>query len=78
MGKLMLGKKDAIIPKQKLIIFDLDGCIADSDNFVITNEEAWKLDKSLFKEKPTRILLFFYILRISIILSSHFSKNISS
>lgn len=47
-------KKDAIIPKQKIIIFDLDGCIADSDNFVITNEEAWKLDKSLFKEKPTK------------------------
>lgn len=44
--------------KSKLIVFDLDGCIANSDDFVLTNEQVWSKDKDLFikynKQKPTK------------------------
>ena len=44
--------------KSKIIVFDLDGCIANSDDFVLTNEQVWSKDKGLFakynKQKPTK------------------------
>jgi len=33
--------------KPKLYIFDLDGCIANSDDFILTNEEAFKKDPGI-------------------------------
>lgn len=33
--------------KQKLYIFDLDGCIANSDDFILTNEQAYKKDPDI-------------------------------
>ena len=47
--------------KTDLIIFDLDGCIANSDDFILTNLQAWEKEKSeafyaglpFKKEKPT-------------------------
>lgn len=33
--------------KQKIYVFDLDGCIANSDDFILTNEEAFKKDPSI-------------------------------
>lgn len=40
-------KVDIKIIKPKIYIFDLDGCIADSDNFVLTNEQAFKIDPEI-------------------------------
>lgn len=42
------------IKKSDIIVFDLDGCIMNSDDYVLTNEQAWKLDKSLFTKKPNK------------------------
>lgn len=35
--------------KPSLFIFDLDGCLAKSDDFVLTNQQAYKLDKNTSK-----------------------------
>lgn len=47
-------KEDQQEPKKNLIVFDLDGCIADSDNYVITNKEAYNLEPELFDKKPSK------------------------
>lgn len=56
-------KKDKIEykTKQKLYIFDLDGCIANSDNFVLTNQQAYEKDPDIrtrkglgFRDKLTK------------------------
>lgn len=38
-----------IVEKPKLYIFDLDGCIANSDDFILTNEQAYAKDPGLTK-----------------------------
>lgn len=47
-------KKDQAEPKKNLIVFDLDGCMADSDDYVVTNKEAYKLEPELFDKKPSK------------------------
>ena len=47
-------KKDQVEPKKNLIIFDLDGCVADSDDYVVTNKEAYELEPELFDKKPSK------------------------
>ena len=47
-------KKDQTELKKNLIVFDLDGCIADSDDYVVTNKEAYKLEPELFDKKPSK------------------------
>ena len=34
--------------KPELVIFDFDGCIANSDDFVLTNKQAWEKDPDVF------------------------------
>lgn len=47
--------------KPELIIFDFDGCIANSDDFVMTNKEVWEKDSDVLlrpgvgqRGKPTK------------------------
>ena len=46
-------QKESIV-KPDLIIFDFDGCIANSDDFIVTNKEAYKLDKLIHKMPKER------------------------
>lgn len=39
------AKEDSLASLPILYIFDLDGCIANSDDFVLTNKQAYELDK---------------------------------
>lgn len=41
-------------PKSDLIIFDLDGTIMNSDDFILTIEQAYNLEPSLFINKPNK------------------------
>ena len=39
--------KEKYEPTQTITIFDLDGCIANSDDFVITRLQAWEKKRDL-------------------------------
>lgn len=47
------AKRDLLEALPSLYIFDLDGCLANSDNFVLTNKQAYKIDKDE-NYKPTK------------------------
>jgi phosphoglycolate phosphatase-like HAD superfamily hydrolase len=37
--------------KQNIVIFDLDGCLADSDDFILTNLQAWQKEKENYAKE---------------------------
>ena len=40
--------------KPSLVIFDLDGTLADSDDFILTNKQAYEIEPELFAQKPSK------------------------
>lgn len=40
--------------KPSLVIFDLDGTLADSDDFILTNKQAYEKEPELFAQKPSK------------------------
>lgn len=40
--------------KPSLVIFDLDGTLADSDDFILTNKQAYQQEPELFAQKPSK------------------------
>lgn len=43
--------------KSDIIVFDLDGCIANSDDFVLTNLQAWEKEKELAIQQNVKFTL---------------------